>query len=377
MINERASDFCEKDRQFWCCCKSNDLNFSTNMRWKSWIVKWNFEIDFRSFDESVAKEISEHVVDVVFTRFDFILNVNNVKRERFDEMIDIKTIENQNICFDVAEMTSEINEFLVYSENVSNLDIENFDEIVDEMIDEIVCEIVEILFFSLLKFRFETFLSIFFVWCWRMCSWNLFFDSKILSQCLQTIFLQTIFWICCNKRANDEKDVEQLKQKWYWDEKRKTNESKKRIWIENFAKNAMIKISSHSFRFFLTISLSFCCLYQINAESRKHSNNNVNKFDSRYWCWRCRNRCTKFAISQNRLNFWISQMSVASKKSTFATIEVNFATSNSIRLTIFEVFFSSCMTRKHWNEFRKWYFSDSFSRSTSNISIEQWVHCAL
>ena len=63
-------------------------------------------------------------------------------------------------------MTNEIDEFLVCSENVTNLNIEKFDVVVDEMIDEIVCEIVEIvdeiLFFSLLKLRFETSLIIFF-----------------------------------------------------------------------------------------------------------------------------------------------------------------------------------------------------------------------
>ena len=87
-------------------------------------------------------------------------------------------------------------------ENVIDLNIEIFDVVVDEIIDWIVCEI---LFFSLLKFRLETTLFIFFVvWCWRKCSWNLFFDSKIFSQCLQTTFWQITFWICCNRRINDE-----------------------------------------------------------------------------------------------------------------------------------------------------------------------------
>ena len=86
-----------------------------------------------------------------------ISNVNKKKRERL--------CETQNICFDVAKMTNEINEIFVCFENVTNLNIENFDVVVDEMIDKIVCEnvdkIVEILFYFLLKFRFET-LIIFF-----------------------------------------------------------------------------------------------------------------------------------------------------------------------------------------------------------------------
>ena len=79
------------------------------------------------------------------------LYVKNEKRERFDEII----------CFDVAKMTCEINKFFVYFENVIDLNIENFDKIIDWII---VVEIVEMLFlfFSLLKFRFETFLIVFF-----------------------------------------------------------------------------------------------------------------------------------------------------------------------------------------------------------------------
>ena len=111
------------------------------MRWKSWIVKWNFEIRFRN-NENVANEINiEHVVDAIFANFDIILNTINEKRERFDV---VDTI--------VAKMIDEINEFLVCFENVTNLNIKNFDIVVDEMIDKIVCKIVnkivEILFFS-------------------------------------------------------------------------------------------------------------------------------------------------------------------------------------------------------------------------------------
>ena len=199
-----------------------------------------------------------------------------------------------------------------------------------------------------------------------MCSWNLFFESKIFSQCLQTIFLQTISWICYNNRVNDEKNAKQFKHEWYCDE-RKANETKEKFWIENFAENfaenAMIKIFSHSFRLFLTISFSFCFLYQINAKLRRQSNNRINKSDFRYWCWHCRNCCKKFAISLNRLNFWISQTSVASKKSIFAATKIDFV-------------ISSCKTNEHSNDFWKCFFNDSKFRLFAIFS-EQCIHFAL
>ena len=275
------SKFRKEKRRFWCCDKSNDFDFSTNMRWKSWIVNQNFEIDFRN-NENVANEINEQFdaiskkFDVIFTFLNMILYVKSEKRDRFDE----------NICFDVAKMTNEINKFLVCFESVTNLKFENFEVVLNEIdeIDEIV--VIEMLFLSffLLKFRFETTLFIFFVaWCWRMYSWNLFFESKTFSQCLQTTFLQ-IDWLCCNKRINDEKKTKQWKQKWYWDEKRETNEFDVKIsnfekeFVENFVKNAMIKIFNYSFKF---LTISFCFWYQINAKSRKQMWNNWIKSISR------------------------------------------------------------------------------------------------
>ena len=83
-----------------------------------------------------------------------ILYVESERRDRFDE----------NICFDVAEVTNEIDEFLICSESVTDLDIENFDVVVDEIdeIDEVVIVEMLFLFFFLLKFRLEATLFIFF-----------------------------------------------------------------------------------------------------------------------------------------------------------------------------------------------------------------------
>ena len=301
--------------------------------------------------------MNEQSIDAIFARFDVDFDVIIKRRERFDVVDAI-----------VAKMTNEIKKFLDRSWYVIDLNIENFEVLFDE-VDEInevdkvnvktVDEIVdEILFFSLWKFRFEATLTIFlfinFVWCWRTCSCNLFLESKIFSHCLQTTFWQTI-WICCNKRVNDEKNAKQFKQEWYCDEK-ETDETKEEIWIEEFAKdfaeNAMIKTSNHSLKHFLTIStsISHCCLYSINAESRKQSNNRFSKSDSRYWCWHCRNCCTKLAISQNRLNFWISHRRIASKKSISAATRKSFE----ISIIVFEIssfVVSNCKTSEHSNDF--------------------------
>ena len=79
------------------------------------------------------------------------MNTKSERRERFNEIIDVTIILNQNNCFDVAKMMNEINKFFDNFENVTNLNIEVF-EIVnkidnksfDEKIVKIIVEIVEI-----------------------------------------------------------------------------------------------------------------------------------------------------------------------------------------------------------------------------------------
>ena len=104
----------------------------------------------------VNEEASEQVVYAVFANFDVILNVDIERRELFDVSDVI-----------AAKMTSEVDEFLDRFEDVTDLEIENFevvfDEIVVEIVDEVDKIVVEILSFSLLKLRFEASLIIFFV----------------------------------------------------------------------------------------------------------------------------------------------------------------------------------------------------------------------
>ena len=100
-------------------------------------MKWDFEIDFRNFDEKIASEMKKRIVDAIFTRFDISFDVNIERCERFDEII----------CIDVAtEIANEINRFLICSESVTNLNIENFVVVVDEIDFEIVDEVAELLF---------------------------------------------------------------------------------------------------------------------------------------------------------------------------------------------------------------------------------------
>ena len=124
------------------------------------------------------------------------LGVSNGRRERIDEVIGFRSI-GVDASGGVDEGVSGA--FLGSPGGVTGLDIENFGVVVGEVIDGVVCEvvdeIVEILSLSLLKLRLEALTTSFFtglVWCWRRCSWSLFFESKTSSQCLQTAFLQTI-----------------------------------------------------------------------------------------------------------------------------------------------------------------------------------------
>ena len=132
----------------------------------------------------------------------------------------------------------------------------------------------------------------------------------------------------------------------------------------------MIKISNHSFKFFLTISFSLCFLYHARLEFRRHSNNKINKFDSRYWCWHCRRCCRNFAISQYRLKFCISQANVVSKYSISTATEVDFETfkvSISIRFATFRI---SCEIKDLTNEKEDWvFFNSTFLTFFNSISL--------
>ena len=91
------------------------------------------------------------LIDAICANFDVNLNVNNEKYKRFDVADAI-----------AAKMTNEINEFLVCFENVTNLNIEIFEIVFDEIVVEIVEIVVVFLFFFLLKRDFIVLIISFF-----------------------------------------------------------------------------------------------------------------------------------------------------------------------------------------------------------------------
>ena len=113
------------------------------------LILSNVEFDVRSSHSRVNEKANEQVVDAIFANFDVILNVDIERRELFDVSDVI-----------VAKMTSEVNEFLDRSEDVTDLKIENFDVV--DVVEKVVVIEMLLLSFSLLKFRFETSLIIFF-----------------------------------------------------------------------------------------------------------------------------------------------------------------------------------------------------------------------
>ena len=82
-------------------------------------------------------------------------DVDLERRERFDEMTDFRSID-----VDVSnEVDEEVNDaFLDDSENVTDLDIENFVVVLNEIVDEILS-------LSLLKLRLVALTIFSFVWC--------------------------------------------------------------------------------------------------------------------------------------------------------------------------------------------------------------------
>ena len=107
--NWQKSKLYEEKRRFSCRCKSNKLNFSTNLWLKLFMIKCDFWMwnswKFRTeIWKNENEKINEQLIDNFFIEFDMFLFVANVKFERFNEMIVLKIISNSNIWFrDVAK----------------------------------------------------------------------------------------------------------------------------------------------------------------------------------------------------------------------------------------------------------------------------------
>ena len=166
--NWRISKFREDKARFWCCCKSNDLNCSSNMRLKSFIVRydfcmwnsWCFRIEVRK-DES--EKIIEQLTDNFFIDFDVILSVAIVK----------------------CKFLNETNRQDIFVENIWLRDVaKKIDETKCEINEEMIADFFAILYADLnAKTRKSKLLTDFRAWCWRICSWNLLLKLNIWLQC--------------------------------------------------------------------------------------------------------------------------------------------------------------------------------------------------
>ena len=250
-----------------------------------WLNVANFRTKFFwFFDSNVEMKIHEtkkHWIDSFFIDCNTLLIVAIEKIEFVDKLIVSKIISNFDTCFrDVAKKTNDF-----YKTNESNKQM-----IVDFSTISYVDLIVLIIKFELLIDFFA---------CW-LRTWlrNLFLKLKFESQRMQIIFEILIL----------------------------TNET--------FAKSIR-KISIHSFN---DIDFMIVCLSNQISKTKfqKQTNNNVNKFDFRYWCWHCWKYCKKFFDSLNRRS---SHVKIESKISIFWNIDVNF-----VVFFVFNVFDLICLT---------------------------------
>ena len=177
----RISKLCEEERRLWCCRKSNDLDFSWNMRLKSFMIRcnfwmwdsWRFRTEVRK-DES--EEVSEQLNDSFLIDCDVILSVAIVRFERFDEMTVLKNVSDSNIWFrDVAKRINEAN---------------------CEINEQVTADFSTILYAnSSVQTRKSEFLTCFRALCSWMCSKSFLLKSKFCLHCLQFARTRAIHWI--------------------------------------------------------------------------------------------------------------------------------------------------------------------------------------
>ena len=253
--------------------------------WNSWC----FRTDVRKNEIVNVNELTDNF----FIDFDVILSVAIEKFEHFDDIdsdIDVNVAEK----IDETDETCETNEqmivdfFLILYVN-SDVKIQKFEffDVINEIDDAID----------------------FWIWCSRICSWNLFLKLKSASQCLQIIceFVQWN-WICFNRRFIDEKWTKHSTHEWYCDEEFKIKINDFAINSSEIIENAHVKSLS---KFCMMLKIWF--LNHANAKSRTHLNNKSNTFCFKYWCWICWKFCKKFIILLYRSNFKISHMRIESK----------------------------------------------------------------
>ena len=166
----------EKIERIWYRCKSNEFDFSTNIRNRSFTINQNFD------DVKFRNEINEQAKFAFFNDLYIDLNVAIEKREIFDAT-DRETIFVQNIDFrDVAidDESEKISEKIT-SDAITDFDDTKNDEIIDrnDETDEIKNEITN-------STNCWTNYFDFFACRLRICSWNLMLLSNLI-ECLQRL----------------------------------------------------------------------------------------------------------------------------------------------------------------------------------------------
>ena len=116
------------------CKKFIFLNFSSNISYKSSIIKYDFWC-FANDVEKINDEINEQTIVVIFNVSDVIFDVKIEKRDDFDAMIEHEIISTRNIDFrDVAiDVTNKIKKNEIskvdswYVMNDMNNNVDSFD----------------------------------------------------------------------------------------------------------------------------------------------------------------------------------------------------------------------------------------------------------
>ena len=155
--------FRENKTRFWCYCKLNDLNFLSNMRFKLFIMKydfrmwnsWCFRIEIRK-DES--EKVNEQLIDNFFIDFDVILCVVIVR----------------------CEFLNETNREDIFVENIWFRDVANKINKACETDEQVIANFFAIFYEDLsAKVRKSKLLINFQAWFWRRKSWNLLLKLNI------------------------------------------------------------------------------------------------------------------------------------------------------------------------------------------------------
>ena len=166
--------------------------------------------------------------------------------------------------------------------------------------------------------------------CWhsfRRCSCSLFFDSKIVSQCLQEALLQMI-WLWLNSRLMEENAAEQTVHLWYsWGICGAGFEVSCAVDLEGSceAGRGFPNLAVKTFIYLARItSFSWMLWLHVNAWPRRHFESSSVTSTSRYRSAQCRICSANLLISWYRRSSEKSYCSEGSKKARSRDMGVGF-----------------------------------------------------